>query len=385
MSRNLTADVAIIGAGVIGSLTAYYLTLKGVKPVIIESDGIASGASGSSSGFLTPYSASSDPRVIALSPDTLKLHGELAKALPAEAGFDYGYETVPYLRCAFTEDGVKTLKEWQAQRAREGTAVEWLTPAQARSMTPWLTGEILGALNCQVEPTLDSYRFTLAAARVAEKRGARVVTGKAVGLLTETGRGQQKKATGVRLADGSHITATAVVLAMGPWAVETGDWLGYPVPIKPMRGQILYLAQPGPGEGPDIELALAAVDLGGSILRKKDRNTIISATVEDAGFDRTPTREARELLISQAMRLSSRVLSARLTGQTACLRPMSADRRAYVGKAPGWDGVYLAAGHFSEGVHFGPLTGAAVANMIADGSPGYDISVFDPQRLTAGR
>jgi glycine oxidase len=395
-----SADVVIVGGGIIGCLTAYYLTLRGVRPVIVEADGIASGASGASAGWLTPYSASCDPRVLALSPASLKLHRKLAEELPAETGIDHRFQQITYVRCAFTEDGVRHLREWQRVRIEEGASMPWLSPEDARRAVPYLTGEILGAVSSDSEPTVDSYRLTVSAAQAAEKRGAKVVSGRVVGLVTAAGRAgsgsrsagsgattsvraatEVRTATGVRLADGSEISSGKTVLSMGPWTGSAGDWLGYPVPVRPRKGQMLHLERPGPGEGRDFDIGMSAHDLGGSILPKRDGNTILGATREDVGFDRSLTTQARDLLLSQAQRLSTRVLSARLARQTACLRPYTPDMRAFVGAAPRWNGVYLAAGHYSEGIHYGPVSANALAGLIVDGKPGHDLSAYDPGRL----
>ena len=387
MPKALTADVVIVGGGVIGCLTAYYLTVRGMKPIVVEADGIASGASGASAGWLTPYSALCDPRVLKLAPATLALHKQLVQQLPTETGIDHRYQSTPYLRCAFTEDGVSKLREWQRLRAQEGTVMAWLDPEEARRVAPQLTGEILGAVRSDDEPTIDSYRLTVSLAQAAEKRGARVIAGRAAGLLVKPekpGAAGPKTATGVRLEDGAEVSAGSCVLSMGPWTGTAGEWLGYAVPVRPRKGQLLHLERPGPGEGPDFEVGMSAFDLGGSILPKRDGNTIVGATREDVGFDRSTTTAARDLLLSQAERLSTRVLSARLARQTACLRPLTPDQKPYVGLAPRWKGVYLAAGHYSEGVHFGPVTAKSLAGLIVDGKAGYDISAYDPGRLVDG-
>ena len=381
MASTRSADVVIVGGGVIGCLTAYYLTLRGMKPVVIEADAIACGASGASAGWLTPYSHTCDSAMLALSPETLRLHAELAEALPAETGVDHGYQPGPYLRCALTEEGARELHAFQAERASEGVAMEWMSPGGVRSLTPWVTADIVGALRSDNEPTLDSYRLTISALQAAEKRGARVVTGVAVGLLTTASTGRVARvAAGVRLEDGSEVRGGAVLLAMGPWSGQAAEWLGHPVPVKPQRGQLVYLAPPGPDEGPELAAGLTAVEDGGSIIAKRLTDTIVAATQEDAGFDVSTTTEARDELLTRAARLSERVMTAGISGQTACLRPLSADGKPYVGRVPGWEGVYLAAGHTSEGVHYAPVTARAIAGLIADGRSEYDISALDPAR-----
>ena len=118
-SPTSTSRVVIVGGGVIGCMTAYYLTQAGVSDVvIIEREGVASGASGYSAGMLTPYSGSNDPGLLALSGASLKLHAELAEDLPRITGIDHGYDMVPYLRCAFAETGFDVARSVHAGSRR---------------------------------------------------------------------------------------------------------------------------------------------------------------------------------------------------------------------------------------------------------------------------
>lgn len=377
MSNSQTAEVVIVGGGVIGCLTAYQLSKAGRKVVVIEADAIASGASGTSGGWLTPYSHSLDPAMLALSSESLALHRALATTLSEETGIDHGFADVPYLRCALTEDGATELRSWQADRAAEGTDMEWISPEAARQITPWLTADIVGALVSTSEPTLDSYRLTLSAMQAAEKYGASVVHRRVTGLIRD---GRDGLAIGVTLEGGSTINGGAVLLAMGPWTGSCAEWIGSSLPVTPQRGQLVYLAPPTEAEGPELTVGLSAIEVPSSIIKKRLTDTAVGATREDVGFDRTTTPEALELLLSQMSTLSDRVSSARISGQTACLRPITPDGRPYVGKAPNWDNVYIAAGHASEGIHYAPVTARAMAGLITDGKSSVDISALDPAR-----
>ncbi len=376
MPKNTTADVVIVGGGVIGCMAAYYLTRRGLRPVIVESEGLATGASGFSGGILTPWAASNDPEFLALGKPALELHRELAKSLPQETEIDYGYDLKPYLRCVFTEDGAKRLKEWAADRVKEGVKADWLTPRQAKSVTPWLTGDILGALLTEVEPTIDSYRFTLAVFQSAEKRGASMVSGRVTGLVSKG-----RTATGVRLGNGGTISAQHTIIATGPWAGEASEWLGWQVPVRPQKGEMVYMDLAHGGH-PVPQVALSAWDMGGAITPKRLSETIIGATRDDTtGFSRAQTPEARDHLVAQAARLSKWVLDAKLVRHTACLRPYPADGKPFVGRAPGWQGVWVAAGHWSVGVHFSALTGKWLADMVVDGKSAHDLGVMDAGRM----
>ena len=116
-TRKPTSRVVIIGGGIIGCATAYYLTRAGMSDItIVERDGIASGASGYSAGILTPYSGSNDPGLLALSGASLELHAELAEELPTITGIDHGYDLKPYLRCGFEEPGLDAARQFLEDR-----------------------------------------------------------------------------------------------------------------------------------------------------------------------------------------------------------------------------------------------------------------------------
>lgn len=378
MTTTDSADVLIVGGGIIGCLTAYYLSQRGLSAIVIEADGIASGASGTSAGWLTPYSHKNDRAMLALSPTTLRLHAELAETLPALTGIDHGYQPAPYLRCAITEDGVAELLAFQSQRASESVAMEWLSGEEARAMSPWITADIIGALKSENEPTVDSYRLTISAFQAAEMGGARMIFGKVVELIS-SGDGV---VAGVRMENGSEVHGGAVVLAMGPWSGAAAKWLDHPVPVTPQRGELVYLAAPGEGDGPELDIGLNLVEDGSSILRKRLSDTIVGVSKEYVGFDRSTTIGARDELLINAARLSRRVEMASISGQTACLRPISADGRAYVGLVPGWNAVYLATGHSGEGIHYGPVTADAIAGLISDGICEHDIAPLSPTRTS---
>ena len=367
-------DVVIVGGGVIGCATVLYLARRGVSATVVEMNGVASGASGKAAGILTPYSGSCDPGLLALSPATLDLHAELAVSLPEITGIDHGYDERPHLRVAIDEEDVAVLADWQSQRRAEGFEAQWLEPAEAKSLTDWLTADIAAAIKCEFEPTVDANAFTSSMWAAAQKGGARLVQGRAVGLLADNTR----RAAGVKLDDGSAVRAEHVVIASGPWAGESGDWLGFRVPVRPQKGQLLYLAPAEDGESP---VSFGAMVKGGVVLPKRLSGTIVGATREEAGFDVTPTAEARDEILSVAARLTNRIDPSHVVEHTACLRPIPEDGVPLVGAVPGWERVYLATGHWSEGIHFAPVTGKWIADIIVDGESEYDFTALDPARF----
>ena len=386
-----SSRVVIVGGGIIGCATAYYLTRAGISDVVVvERDHVASGASGYSAGILTPYSGSNDSGLLALSAASLKLHAELANELPATTGIDHGYDLKPYLRCAFEEPGYREARQFLEDRISDGLPAEWLSGDEARELCDWLSDEVTGACATSIEPTVDSKLLTESLLQAAKAAGARVQIGTATGLI-----GSDGGTTGVKLSDGTTIEADAIVLAMGPWTGAASGWLGYNIPVVPQKGELLYMHQPTlstscqrvgvRGNTADQDKPPATMhnlDDGGVILTRRLSRTVLGATKEDGrGFDREPSEYAWEFILPRVQRLSDRITTASVTHHTACLRPMPDDGKPYVGKAPGWDNVFIASGHWSEGVHYAPLTGKAISDLITAGACSTDISAISAGRL----
>ena len=389
-----SSRVAIVGGGIIGCATAYYLNRVGISDVtVIERDAIASGASGYSAGILTPYSGSNDPGLLALSAASLELHAKLADELPEVTGIDHGYDLKPYLRCGFEEPGLDASQQFMADRIAEGLPAEWLSGSEAREICDWLSDEVVGACATSIEPTVDSKLLTQSLLQAAQIGGAETKIGTAVGFS-----GPEDAPNGVKLSDGTIIEADAIVLAMGPWTKEANDWLGYDIPVEPQKGELLYMHLPSDvisahaGTQRKTEHAdqgkppatMHNMDEGGVILTRRLSRTVLGATKEDGrGYDSEISDYAWEFILPRVQRLTDRITKDSVTHHTACLRPMPADGKPFVGKAPGSDNVYIASGHWSEGVHYAPLTGKAISDLVATGESSTDIGAIDAARLAA--
>jgi glycine oxidase len=369
-------DVIIVGSGIIGCLAAYYLGQHGLSTVIIERDGIGSQASGNAAGILTPYSGAGTPVLQAFSEESQRLHRELAEVLPATTGIDYHYGLVPFLRIALTEEDEGDLRRWYDARRREGHELEWLSGEEGRRLSGgWLAPEARAAVPSRLEPQVDPYRLVLAVAAAAEALGCRIRTGEAVGI-----QGKEGKTTGVVLSDGSTVQGHAVLLAMGPWTKLAGSWAGLEIPVEPVRGQIVKLSLPGAPP----EFALLRIEGRGYILPKPSGEVLGGTTWERVGFDRQATPEGKAAIVEGALRLSLRACDAVVEESRACLRPYSADEHPIIGPAPGWENLYIAAGHGPEGILMGPATGKYLAQLIATGRCDYDLSPFAPGRWQPG-
>src|SRR5919108_2132212 len=138
-----SSDVVIVGGGIAGMTTAYYLAKSGVRSIVIERDAIGSHASGFAYGGLSPLSGFGIPGPLAdIAQDGMRLHRELSKSLLEETGIDVDFRVRSSLALAFTEADMRRLQTalpWQQQQP--GYPVRWLDIAEARRGGGRVSGE----------------------------------------------------------------------------------------------------------------------------------------------------------------------------------------------------------------------------------------------------
>ncbi len=220
------AEVVICGGGVIGAAIAYFLGKRGVRSLIVEADGIASGASGAAAGLLAaPPAGAGDSPPAELQRRSLEMHEALASSLPEESGVDYGYARYARVALATTDEEEVARREAAARAQASGRDARWLDPSEVTELCPWIDRPGRGGLLSESASQLDPYRYTLALIAAAERMGSATRSGRVTGLERSGDR-----VTAVRVGDGM-VAGDAIVIAMGPWSVEAGSWLGLPVPV----------------------------------------------------------------------------------------------------------------------------------------------------------
>ena len=376
---NSSADVVIVGGGIVGAATAYFLARRGIASTIVERDRVAAHASGFSYAALGTFDEEGmDGAHFDVASEGMRLHRELADLLPAETGTQTDFRERPQLWLAFTDDEIdearnptgwaKRKRRWEVEE--QGQSVRIVDADEARRIEPRITPSALGAVYTEGTSDVNAPRLTVALAAAAEKRGARVRTGSVVDVESSGGR-----VTGV-LLDSGRIDCGTVVVAMGPWSESASDWLGVPIRMSPWKGQILRLRLPGP----PIECSVAGYDHFAST--KPDGLVWVGPTFEDAGIDETTTPEGREEIMAEVVRIVPSLAEGELALHTACVRPLSADRKLILGQVPGLDGAYVATGGGRLGLMLGPAMGSLTAELIATGSTSVPLDEFDPGRFS---
>ncbi len=371
------AEVVIVGAGLVGAATAYFLARQGIKSVVLERDAIGSHASGFSYAALGTYDeAGMTGTHFDVASHGMRLHAELADALLEESGVNVEFRRRPCLTLAFDEaeanaarnpQGFDLLRQsWQD---RQGYSVRWLNRDETLRIEPRVGPEAIGAVYTEGTSDVNAYKLTLALSMAAEKYGAQIRHGTVTGLVREGGR--------VRglLVDGSELFCDKVVVAMGPWSQGASEWLGIPIEMRPWKGQILRLRLPGP----PISTSVAGGDHFAST--KPDGLTWVGPTFEDAGLDESITDEGRDQIMAAVLKNIPSLAEGEIVLQTACLRPLSADRKLVLGKVSGFEGAYVATGGGRLGLMMGPAMAWLMAELIANDATGVPLDEFDPGRF----
>ena len=377
-----TADVVVIGAGVVGCSVAYYLAREGVKVTLLEREAIGSGASAHATGSLSLLGAEFSPG--ASFEMARASYGEFPQIVPeleAATGMDLLYQRRPSLRLALDDEEVGLIKElmdWQQPHVK----MRWIDAGEVHSIEPRLSPSIVGAVYEDESSQLDSYRFNLALARGAELKGAEILHREVTGLVASGAT-----ISGVKTAAGD-IHCGAVVVAAGTWSRAFTPWLDFPVPVRPMKGERLLLNYPGeplpvlissPKRGHMISRLDGLTSVGSTGGRDYDQKELFWGEE----FDRQPTETARLELLQRAIDVFPDLERAELVQQLAGSRPLSPDSKPIIGPVPGWEGVLLATGHTTKGIHLGPITGRIIADYVCRGSTTVvgDMSEFLPDRF----
>ena len=377
-----TADVVVIGAGVVGCSVAYYLAREGVNVTLLEWEAIGSGASAHATGSLSLLGAEFSPGAsFQMARAAYSEFLEIVPELEAATGMDLLYQRRPSLRLALDveeADLIKSLMVWQQPHVK----MYWIDAGEVHAIEPRLSPSIVGAVYEDESAQLDSYRLNLALGRGAELKGANILQREVTGLVTSGAT-----VSGVKTA-AEDIHCGTVVVAAGTWSRTFTPWLGFPVPVRPMKGERLLLNYPGeplsalissPKRGHMISRMDGLTSVGSTGGRDYDQKELFGGEE----FDRQPTETARLELLQRAIDVFPDLERAELVQQLAGSRPLSPDSKPIIGPVPGREGVLLATGHTTKGIHLGPITGRIIADYICRGSTEVvsDMSQFLPDRF----
>lgn len=366
-------EVIVIGAGIVGCTVAYELAKSGAPVHVIETRAPGQGATRASAGILAPHIEGHGSDLLRnLGKRSLELYDAFMTRLRRDSGRDVFYQRNGTFELAFSHADVIRLGDLSHTIRKEGIAASWITPAHFADLEPLASPSARGALLIPTHGFVGVTSMTLAAAAAAEESGARITV--ATGAITIHALPGDR--VGVQTSS-SMLEADRAVLAAGSWSsaitVDGAD----PVPVKPIRGQLIQLqAEPG---------AIRRVIWGpdGYLVPWPDGSILVGSTVEDVGFDEAHTLEAVEQLRAVATSLVPALAAVEMTGVRTGLRPRGPDDVPILGRSTAVPGLIYATAHYRNGVLLTPLTLQLVRDLVFDRPADPALRDLDPAR--AGR
>lgn len=361
-------DVVVIGGGLVGLSTAYFLASAGQDVCLVEKGILGGEASGRCGGGIGQSHRAPGELPVAMRAV------ELWKALLEESELDFEYRQHGNLRLAWSEQDVADYQAMVERERTEGLDCRWLDRAETHSLAPYVAdGTYLGSIYTPSDGSAEPYLSCVAMARAARRAGAIIHEHREVTRI-DTAHGE---VTGVQTSAGP-ITTRVVVNAANAWAGTISVRSPYRIPVEVKRAQILMTEQLPPFMGPFTSCTRYGYyrqTLSGNVLLGFPSRPLES-------FDRTFTYEAmtevakRVATIFPGLRNTS-VIRA-FTGFTA----WSPDLRPIIGALEEPRGLVLAAVFCGLGFAVGPAIGELVAQLILNGRTWLPIDCFSPYRFS---
>lgn len=366
-----TADVVIIGGGIIGLSIAYHLALKKAgRIVLLEKGQLGEGSTSRCvGGIRTQFSTEINIRFSLESLKTFDRFGE-------EFGVNPEFKRIGYLFLATTEEEMVIFEKNIKLQKRFGIPVELLNPDEIRKRWPYLkTDDIFGGTFCTWDGYAGTSEVLSGFVRGAKRGGAKIHEGaEVVGISLKNGR-----VNSVRTREGEISTST-VVNAAGPFAALVGEMAGIKIPVKPLRRQVFVTA---PFHLTDSSIPLTIDYHRGWYFRKEVDGFLLSGPIDrEPGFNLNIDYEAMADASENAMYRVPALEKARIARGWAGLYEISPDNHAILGKVPGTEGLILANGFSGHGFQHSPAVGNVIAELIVEGKAStIDISPLSIERF----
>jgi glycine oxidase len=415
----------VTGGGVIGLSIAWRAAQRGFS-VTLADPSPGQGASYAAAGMLTPVSeaAYAEKELFALGAASLGHYPAFAAELAAASGEPASFRTAGTLLIGYDADDLAVIDELYALQDSLGAGGQRLTARECRRLEPMLDPSVRGGLLAEADGSVDPRQLTRALLAAAEQAGVRLIRQPVQGILTgpgdrwpgdggpgdggpgdggpgdggpgDGGLGRRRagvgggtdqpgseRAGGVRLADGSTITADWTVLAAG-WnsaAIE-----GLPAdcvpPVRPVKGQVARLRAP---DG-FLRRTVRGIVRGSSVylVPRDNGELVLGATQEDLGPDTRVTAGGLWELLRDARALIPGITELEFTEAVARLRPGTPDNAPVLGPCR-MAGLVLATGHFRNGVLLTPVTADIITRYLETGQMPEIAAHFTIDRFLGGR
>jgi glycine oxidase len=365
--------ILVVGGGVVGCASADALARAGAEVTLFERRAPGAEASSAAAGMLSAFSGGAGTLFQDLAVASWRLYPTVAADLMKRTGIDVELITRGALYVLFTDAEVRESEDiLEAPLAREFdvSVLDW---RQLRRDEPALSERVRGALRVGGDCWVNNERLVSAYAAAAAAAGVTLRLGTEVSrVVVEGGR-----ARGVVVA-GETIEADAVLVAAGAWSGDLAASFGAHLPVGPSRGQMLALDHMPP-------LVSHCIHAGEVYLvPRASGELLVGATVERVGFRPEITAGGIGGLLAAAVEVVPALTDRAIARTWYGFRPQAADGLPILGPWPGVEGLWVATGHFRNGILLAPITARLMAEWMLEGKPSIPVPDFLPDRFLHG-
>jgi glycine oxidase len=373
-----TADVVVVGGGLIGLGIAWRAAGLGLRVDVVDPEP-GRAASYAAAGMLAPVTEAhyNEEPLLRLNLASSERYPAFVADVEEASGLTAGYRQTGTLAVALDGDDLAALTELYAFQRSLGLAVDQLSGRECRRLEPLLAPGARGALLVAGDHQVDNRRLTSALLRATERGGVVVRRSRVESVVAAHDR-----VTGVRLSDGTTVTAGQVVLAAGCWSGHIGGLPPEVVPpVRPVKGQTVRLRVPEVF-APFLRRNVRGLVKGTHVylVPRADGELVIGATQEEMGFDTQVTAGGVYELLRDARELVPAITELPLVETHAGLRPGTPDNAPLLGPTA-LPGLVVATGHHRNGVLLTPITAEVIATYLVDGVMPALAGPFAPDRF----
>jgi glycine/D-amino acid oxidase-like deaminating enzyme len=371
-----TADVVVIGGGIMGASTAYHLAKRGCTNVLVVESGemFGLGSTGLNAGGVRYQFAT------AVNIELSKLSIGMMERFADEMDQPIGLRRCGYLFMLDDEADLEQFTRNVALQNAHGVPSKVVTAAEIAELAPEveLTG-IIGGTWCPRDGLVDPNGLLQGFVSQARRFGASLVTSTAATSIDISGGRVQRVVT-----NAGTIDTPAVVIAAGPWSGDVGAMAGVSLPVQPIRRQIAVTA-PVPSLRSDFPFV---IDFSRALYFHREGAGILTGMSnrdEPPGWNTAVDDEWRLHHLENAMERLPMLADAEIMAEWAGLYEVTPDDQPILGKLPQADGLFVCAGFSGHGLMHGPGTGLLMAEEILDGrAHTIDIDPLRWSRFEAG-
>ena len=367
-----SAEVVVIGGGVVGASAAFHLAEAGADVVLVERGELAGGSTSRAAGGVRAQF--SDALNIQIAQRSLDAFADFGR----RPGWEIELHRVGYLFMLDREEDVAAFEASVARQNDHGVPSRMIDAAEARQLCPLLeVGDVIAAAYSPDDGTATPEAVVQGYAYGARAHGARVETHCEVRAI-ETSDGAVRSVVTER---GTIRTGT-VVCAAGAWSRPCAALAGVDLPVTPLRRQILF-TEAMPGLPTDLPMT---IDFSTSFYFHREGPGLLmgmSDPGETPGFKLERSDDWVPALIEAAERRAPRIARAGIRGGWAGLYEMTPDHNAIIGEARGVSRFLYATGFSGHGFLQGPAVGEIVRDLVMGREPFVDVAPLSAERFGA--